>query len=449
MSDENKKAGSTADELLELLKKSKIVKATSREQIGRSGKFKGGSRNFVLNKESFENWKSNFENGVYGSQPSIGLAFDAEHMKERGALGWIKGISVGKDIAGRDAAFADVEWTNLGVNLIRDERFKYVSPTFYPTYADPETGKKTKDVLAGAALTVDPFLTGMQPVEYGRLEIKTLESHHDIAAFMLSLSEESKFHADENVVMCSKMDLIEEVIEEMSDKKVDLNKTDTSALEAEIENLRLQLSKSTAEVEKTKTAAEEKEAEIKKAQEKLLEEKNARLAKEQELNAAKEELSKEKASSVEKDVKIKLGKYFSSDMGSRVFKPDFRSKVEEFAIKLRKADEGLIQLSKEDTGSAYDEFFSIMDGIQVEKATELSKEIGHGKSDESSMQSEGSADGIFKLARSSDGLRNYDANKEIEMANKGNEMVIALMSKHNISFDKAFDMLLEQHKLSS
>ena len=58
--------------------------------------------------------------------------------------------------------FATPEWTDYGLSLLRDDRFKYFSPTFREEWTHPQTGVKYSNVLTGAALTVDPFCLGMK-----------------------------------------------------------------------------------------------------------------------------------------------------------------------------------------------------------------------------------------------------------------------------------------------
>jgi len=96
-----------------------------------------------------------FENGAR----KLDLAIDQEHQPEKGAAGWINDLY--KD---GDGLFAEVEWTSLGKELLKDKRYKYISPELKFDYEDDETGENFQNVLFGAALTNRPFIKEMAPV---------------------------------------------------------------------------------------------------------------------------------------------------------------------------------------------------------------------------------------------------------------------------------------------
>lgn len=92
----------------------------------------------------------NFGAGVYQSQ----LPVDAEHeTKVSGALAWLKELRQNSDgsVDGR------VEWTDRGRQMVEGDRFKFVSPEWYPEWTDPATNATYQDVLIGLALTTRPF----------------------------------------------------------------------------------------------------------------------------------------------------------------------------------------------------------------------------------------------------------------------------------------------------
>lgn len=92
----------------------------------------------------------NFKDGVYQSR----LPINAEHKPtEEGAYGWITEMRLNSDasVDGR------TQWTDLGNTAIKNDRFQYISPEWFDSWAQKSTGKVHSDVLIGAALTVRPF----------------------------------------------------------------------------------------------------------------------------------------------------------------------------------------------------------------------------------------------------------------------------------------------------
>lgn len=104
----------------------------------------------AMDAATIDRFVANVNTGVYQRQ----LPVDAEHQtKLSGALGWIQRAEVNAE-GGADAV---VEWTDRGRALLADNRFKYVSPEWYPTWRDPATGQEHKNVLVALALTTRPF----------------------------------------------------------------------------------------------------------------------------------------------------------------------------------------------------------------------------------------------------------------------------------------------------
>lgn len=93
---------------------------------------------------------SNFKTGVYQNR----LPLDVEHQtKLSGAAGWIVDMRTNED----GSADAQIEWTDRGRKLLEADRFRYISPEWYPTWTDPATEEEHKDVPVGGALTNRPF----------------------------------------------------------------------------------------------------------------------------------------------------------------------------------------------------------------------------------------------------------------------------------------------------
>ncbi len=111
---------------------------------------------FEINKSDLIKFKENFDNNV----KRVDIAVDTEHFSERGAAGWIKGLSLKSD----QELWASVEWTKWGVEAVKGKIFQYISPEFDFLFVDAETGKKFKNVLHAVTLTNRPFLKDMAPV---------------------------------------------------------------------------------------------------------------------------------------------------------------------------------------------------------------------------------------------------------------------------------------------
>ncbi|MBT9173450.1 MAG: hypothetical protein DDT21_01851 [Syntrophomonadaceae bacterium] len=92
-----------------------------------------------------------FKQGIYQSR----IPIDAEHQtKLSGAVGWITDMRV-NDNGSVDAL---TEWTDRGIKLLANKRFRYMSPEFYPLWIDPFTEEVHKDVAVGAAITTRPYI---------------------------------------------------------------------------------------------------------------------------------------------------------------------------------------------------------------------------------------------------------------------------------------------------
>ncbi len=111
---------------------------------------------------------SNFNNAILGeTKPFV----DQDH-DQRGAAGWF--VSLRKAAEG---IFGAIEWTPVGVELIKNKIYKYFSPTI-SSYTDPQSGEEFSNVLRGGALTNMPFLKMLPEItltEPGLVEIALSE----------------------------------------------------------------------------------------------------------------------------------------------------------------------------------------------------------------------------------------------------------------------------------
>lgn len=106
---------------------------------------------FDITREDIESWAENL-----ASLPGGRALIDLDHRADRTprnteAAGWITGVGFDGD-----TPVADVEWTPVGEQAIRDKRYLFFSPTYGP-HKD-ETGAVHENTLIGGALTNRPFL---------------------------------------------------------------------------------------------------------------------------------------------------------------------------------------------------------------------------------------------------------------------------------------------------
>jgi len=81
----------------------------------------------------------------------IDLSGNTEHNPGE-AVGWVRDVR--QTPAGLEGL---IEWTPVGLKAKAEKLFAYISPEWFRTYTDPQTGRKHSNVLAGFALTNDPF----------------------------------------------------------------------------------------------------------------------------------------------------------------------------------------------------------------------------------------------------------------------------------------------------
>lgn len=121
---------------------------------------------FSIKLSALEQMKVNFESNVR-RQKLDGvpvLPLDYKHDEQNIAAGWIKGLEIEEDKNGVKGLFAEVEWTPLGAQKVRDREFAFISPSIRPLYKDKETNQNFNNVLLGATLTNIPFLRDMEAV---------------------------------------------------------------------------------------------------------------------------------------------------------------------------------------------------------------------------------------------------------------------------------------------
>lgn len=109
----------------------------------------------VIEDSTLQDFVDHFNAGIAGYDLSV----DQEHEPSGGAAGWFRAL----DKRG-DQLWAEIEWTPLGAQLLRDQVYRYFSIEYTTVHVDDETGAKTPNVLQGGALTNRPYIKGMAPV---------------------------------------------------------------------------------------------------------------------------------------------------------------------------------------------------------------------------------------------------------------------------------------------
>ena len=200
--------------------------------------------------ETLENVICNFNDKVRGVDIPIDLEHEVSQHKGE-AAGWVKSL-----IKKGNKLLAEIEWTKLGEEKIKDKIYRYFSPEFKFNYRDSETGKVYKDVLFGGGLTNKPFIKRMNPVMLSE-NINT-----DFCEYIQITKKEG------NVNMNKELYKLLKLSETASDD--DMMNTIKQLIEAgnKVAKLTEALDNMTAENKELKENYEEKEEEIKTMREK-------------------------------------------------------------------------------------------------------------------------------------------------------------------------------------
>ena len=132
---------------------------------------------FSISTDDLKDIVKNFEANVYGladeeGRPQLPLNFS--HEKQKIAAGWIKELSLSED---EQTLIAKVELTKIGRERAENKEYIYPSAELFFEYFDPESQKKTKNVLTGVALTNIPFMKGLKAIQLSELDLNQLLSN--------------------------------------------------------------------------------------------------------------------------------------------------------------------------------------------------------------------------------------------------------------------------------
>jgi len=155
----------------------------------------------VMNKEIANQFALNINRGVTDTKPHI----DFDH-KDGPAAGWVSSADV--DDRGLNL---NIDWTEKGVTAIKNNEYRYFSPSYRKKWKHPKTGIVHRNVMLGGGLVNRPFLRDIDPVSLG--------DHMDWKEFLeTSLGEDAS----------KAISLISDSINEEVEKK-------TTSLKADIE----------------------------------------------------------------------------------------------------------------------------------------------------------------------------------------------------------------------
>jgi len=263
----------------------------------------------MISENDIDAFIENFNKGLRNDLPIT--EGHEEGGESKPAVGWFKKL-INK---GRDGLWAVIEWTEKGRQLIQEKAYKYFSPEFYTNYEDPETRKKTKNVLVGGALVNRPYFKSLPAIV---------------------LSENLKINETMNIE-----EIIVKSIEDLTDEEKDFLKANQEALSEEDKTKFasiLEEPKEEPKEEETKEEAKEEETKEEPKEEQVEgSEKNILISKEvlkvleekAELGVkASEELRKQKIESAVNSLT------FSEHNSKGTFLPKSKDKVVSFLLSL-------------------------------------------------------------------------------------------------------------------
>lgn len=172
---------------------------------------------FEITSKVLKKFKENFDRNVR----KIDLVFNYEHGESKAhgtkAAGWIKNLSIKND--GKEL-WATPDWTQSGLQHIKEKEYRYTSAEFLPKYKDAETGKVFDWVLIGAALTNKPFVKGMNAIAASELHqdkqervkpMKLAELKVELSEHGIDLSELQKKAERHDALEAEKVELSEKL----------------------------------------------------------------------------------------------------------------------------------------------------------------------------------------------------------------------------------------------
>ncbi|NOQ31512.1 MAG: hypothetical protein GQ570_10345 [Helicobacteraceae bacterium] len=135
------------------------------QKIAIVGEWRGHNNGaFKLSTEDLTQILKNFEDAK-----ATEIVVDYEHSTlyadKAEAAGWIKELKVEND-----ALYAKVEWLDDAVKLIKDKKYKYLSPVINPSTIDQVSGENIGWSLHSVALTNKPFFEELDELRINKAQ---------------------------------------------------------------------------------------------------------------------------------------------------------------------------------------------------------------------------------------------------------------------------------------
>lgn len=171
-------------------------------------------------KEFMQNFNQEIRKGVF-------ITAGHEGFQELPAVGWMKSLEMREN-----GLWANVDWTELGKEVISDKQYKFFSPEFYRDYEDPQTHQIYRNVLTGGALTKSPYFKELEAVVFSDKFTKKFNTNNNdmnladlLAKDITTLTEEEKAFIKTNKDQLTEEQktshtaIIDEVVEETAEEK--------------------------------------------------------------------------------------------------------------------------------------------------------------------------------------------------------------------------------------
>jgi len=221
-------------------------------------------RGLKITKKMMEDFVSNFNGGVYGTDVQVNFS----HDRDGEAAGWIKDVFVEGDVL-----LAEVEWTPIGIEKIKSKQFRFISSELAISYPHYSTGEKIKNVLIGIALTNIPAVKGLAPVQLSEQVLTYLTNQDSMTKKKELLEEEVKEEVVEEVeekeVEAVEEEKVEEVEEKVEEEEVVEEEDKVEETEEEKEDLEEEVKEEEKEEEEKEVEEEPKEEVKEELEEKI------------------------------------------------------------------------------------------------------------------------------------------------------------------------------------
>lgn len=249
------------------------------------GTFRG---DFEITEQDLHDFVNNFRNAVnrryISAEGKQELHIDYDHYMDGAkgyeAAGWIVDIKVENKVLPNGSTQATLylkpKWTVRAQQLIADGAYRYFSIEFDRDYYDDQSGKTARNVLAGGALTNDPFVTEMEPISLSALielrkaeklkaeeaaqtkqKLKEAERMKNLLVLLSAAGKKLSDNAGENEIETA----VREIIDESKSAKADAEEAKAALTKAE--EAKKEAEDKLSAIEAEKKAEAEKAAEAK------------------------------------------------------------------------------------------------------------------------------------------------------------------------------------------